>query len=197
MRTIVAFDFDGTLTKKDSFIEFIKFSKGRLVFYKKLPVLACYWIAFKLNFIKRDDAKEKVFEIFFKGISIVEFNEQSSLFSNEIDKFLRKDTLKTIKQYLKEDFDLIIISASIDNWIQPWAYRNKINIVLATKVEVDSNGLLTGKFCSANCRGKEKVNRLLDIFPNREEYRLIAYGDSLGDKELINFADEGYWRRIK
>ena len=197
MKTIVAFDFDGTLTKKDSFIKFIKFSKGNTVFYKKLPVLFLIWIAFRLNLTKRDAAKEKVFSIFFKGMSLVEFNKHCSLFSKEIDKLLRKDAVKTINKYLKDDIILVIISASIKNWIQPWAYNNDINIVLSTELEVDSNGLLSGKFSSLNCRGKEKVNRLIDKFPNREAYELIVYGDSSGDRELIKFADKKYWRSIK
>lgn len=42
MKTIVAFDFDGTLTKKDTFLEFIKFSKGRIIFYINLPIMAFF-----------------------------------------------------------------------------------------------------------------------------------------------------------
>ena len=72
-------------------------------------------------------------------------------------------------------------------------FISKIGIIdiLATRIEVDSNGLLTGRFLSKNCYGQEKVNRLLEVEPNRDEYTLHAYGDSRGDKEMLAFADEG------
>lgn len=197
MKTIVAFDFDGTLTKKDSFLEFIKFSKGKISFYINLPLLALLWMAFKINIITRDKAKAMVFSIFFKGMPLHEFDNFGKLFSEKIDGFLRKEALKTIEKYAKNNSEVIIVSASIENWIQPWALKNGIKTVLATKIAFDSKGLLTGKFSSENCRRIEKVNRLLVEFPNRMEYKLIALGNSVGDKELIKFADEGFWNSIK
>ena len=45
---------------------------------------------------------------------------------------------------------------------------------------------------SPNCYGKEKVNRLKEVEPNRNDYHLTAYGDSRGDKEMFAFADTYY-----
>lgn len=58
-------------------------------------------------------------------------------------------------------------------------------------MEIDSFGYLTGRFITLNCYGQEKVKRLLEIEPDRKEYILVAYGDSRGDKELLEFADHG------
>lgn len=154
-------------------------------------------MAYKINFIKRDKAKEIVFGIFFKGMPLSKFDSYGNLFSHRIEEFIREDSIKTIKSYIGEDSEVIIVSASIENWIQPWALKNGIKIVVATKAALNSKGLLTGKFSSENCRRTEKVNRLLVEFPNRKEYKLIAFGNSIGDKELIKFADEGYWNSIK
>ena len=63
--------------------------------------------------------------------------------------------------------------------------------MLATEVEVDDDGRLTGRFKTKNCFGQEKVDRLLQAEPHREDYFLTAYGDSRGDRELLAFADEG------
>ena len=70
-------------------------------------------------------------------------------------------------------------------------------MVLATKIETNKKGLLTGKFLSKNCYGQEKVNRLLELFPDRNNYILIAYGDSPGDKEFIELSDKGYYNKFK
>lgn len=197
METVVAFDFDGTLTKKDSFIEFIKYSRGTFLFYFTSPVIVFYWFLFKIKLLNRQSAKELVFSFFFKGMGEGEFNEYCSGFSTVINGFLKNNTIDMINDYLKKDFTIIIISASIENWIKPWALNNKVTSVLATQIEIDDKGVITGKFSSKNCIGIEKVNRLLIDYPIRDDYKLIAYGNSNGDLELIKFADKGLWNNIK
>lgn len=65
--------------------------------------------------------------------------------------------------------------------------------IIGTKVQV-VDGKLTGRFLTKNCYGEEKVRRLLEQYPNRKEYKLVAYGDSRGDHALLDFADEGHYR---
>ena len=67
--------------------------------------------------------------------------------------------------------------------------------VVGTQIEV-KDGVLTGRFLTRNCYGEEKVNRLNALYPNRQDYYLIAFGDSRGDKELLAFADESHYRII-
>jgi HAD superfamily phosphoserine phosphatase-like hydrolase len=99
--------------------------------------------------------------------------------------------MQLLENQLNQGHQLIIISASIENWIIPWAEKRNI-AVLATQIVSDASGRLTGKFKSANCYGIEKVNRLLAVLPDRQSYYLYAYGDSKGDQALIDFADEGF-----
>ena len=88
---------------------------------------------------------------------------------------------------------MLIVSASIDNWVQPFFPEVK---VLGTQIEV-VNGKLTGRFLTKNCYGQEKVNRILALYPNRTDYHLTAYGDSRGDKEMLAFADESYYKPFR
>lgn len=87
---------------------------------------------------------------------------------------------------------MLIVSASIDNWVQPFFPQVK---VLGTQIEV-KDGCLTGRFLTKNCYGQEKVNRILALYPDRNTYHLTAYGDSRGDKELLAFADESHYQAL-
>ena len=87
---------------------------------------------------------------------------------------------------------MLIVSASIDNWVQPFFPHVR---VLGTQIEVN-DGCLTGRFLTKNCYGQEKVNRILTLYPDRNTYHLIAYGDSRGDKELLAFADEAHYQDL-
>lgn len=192
MKTIVAFDFDGTLTRKDSFIEFIRYMKGDLSFIISIPYLIILWISFKLGAFSRDYAKECVFRFFFKGMNAENFNNKCNKFSSKIDLILKEQSKSQIKKYVNNGYTVIIVSASVVNWIKPWSEKYGISHVIATQIEVVNNKL-TGRFTTKNCRGKEKVNRILKQFPNKSTYRMIAYGNSIGDKEMLNFADKGYF----
>ena len=90
----------------------------------------------------------------------------------------------------------IVVSASVENWVKPFLPQAE---VLATKVET-ADGRLTGRFLTPNCYGSEKVRRIREVLTGaRGQYHIIAYGDSRGDSEMLNYADEAYlrFRRIK
>jgi len=195
-KTIVAFDFDGTITVEDSFFKFIIFTKGR--FRLLLGLLTCspFLVAFKLRLYPRQKAKEKLFSFFYKNTPIDKFNHWGEAFVAEIDAMVKPEAIKAIKKHLDEMATVLIVSASIDAWIRPWAEKTGISEVLATQVEVDKENKLTGKFHTKNCVRQEKVNRLTAAFPNRNEYTLTVYGNSLGDKELVAFADKGWYRHF-
>jgi len=98
-----------------------------------------------------------------------------------------------VKQAQAGHAEVLIVSASIDYWVQPFFPEVK---VVGTQVEVE-DGCLTGRFLTKNCYGQEKVNRILALYPHRNEYELIAFGDSAGDKELLAFADEAHYKPFR
>lgn len=194
-QTIAAFDFDGTITKKDTLIEFIRFSHGNARFLAGFAVLLPVLLLFKTKLIANYKAKQIVFAWFYKGWTIERFNYQCHQFIAKIDGMLNPDAIRTIDLYKKLGVKMIIVTASIENWVQPWAKSRGIETVLGTIIELE-NGVITGRFLSQNCYGQEKVNRILQLHPERTTYILEAYGDSRGDKELLAFADSGYFRKF-
>ena len=195
---ICAFDFDGTLTKKDTFVEFIRYVHGERKtitgFLLHLPLL----LLMKLHLYSNQKAKQKVFSWFFRNMEIDRFNLLCKDFAHtNKQRLLRPAGIKRIRKALEEGDKVIIISASIDNWVCPFfdEFGDKIQIE-GTQIEV-KNGHLTRMFTTANCYGQEKVNRLKALYPQREDYYLTAFGDSRGDKELINYADKGYFKPFR
>lgn len=194
---LAVFDFDGTITTKDSFLEFIKFCKGRRDFAIGFLIYSPIIIAYKLKIIPNWKAKQMVFRHFFKGTPVTVFDKWGQDFSAGIDKMVNPEAHGKIKAHQKAGDTVIIVSASIENWIKPWAEGMGISTVLATQLEIDSNEQITGEFLTKNCFGEEKVNRIMAAFPDRGKYFLEAYGDSNGDKEMLEFADKGWYRRFQ
>jgi HAD superfamily hydrolase (TIGR01490 family) len=186
---LALFDFDGTITRKDSFIHFIIFALGVRRFITGLLVLSPFLIAYKLKVISNSKAKEIVFGFFFRGWNADRFKEIAYNYSRDkLPLIVRKTAMKRIKWHKQEGHKVVIVSASIDDFLKNWCDMNELDLI-ATKIEV-KDGKLTGKFLSKNCYGQEKVSRLKDQFNLTEFEYIYAYGDSRGDREMFALANE-------
>ena len=190
-RCIAVFDLDGTLTTKDTLLEFIKFACGVPRFYLGFLLFCPILILMKLHLFPNWKAKQLFFSHFFKGWEYNDFKAKGQLFANEIEKMENRKMLEKLNDHLNHSDVVYVISASIFEWVQPWCEKIGVSRVLATQIEVDANGIISGRFATKNCYGKEKVRRLLEVEPERRSYILYAYGDSRGDKEMIAFSDYG------
>ena len=199
MKRIAVFDFDGTITRKDTLIEFIRFAKGSAALYRCFLLHLPWLILMKLHLYDNSKTKERVFTWFFRGMSVEQFNQLGHQFyENQAEKLLHSDAVKAINEHKSHGDIVVILSASIENWVQPFASALQAEGLLGTQTEVQ-NGVLTGRFATKNCYGAEKVNRLkvwLEASVKDQPY-IIAYGDSRGDKELLEFANEKYYKLFK
>ena len=190
---IAAFDFDGTITTKDTLWLFLKHTHRPLKIAGKLVLVFPYLALYKAGLMNNGKAKQKLFSVFYRNWTVEKFNGFCKSFKSVVDSCLRPDVYQKFKNHLVAGHEVVIVSASIENWIIPWTKEEGIETVIATRIEENRQGKLTGQFLSPNCYGKEKALRLLQRFPERESYTLIAYGDSKGDREMLNMADESYW----
>lgn len=187
MSPIAFFDFDGTITRHDTLITFGRFARGDAHFIKSLLSASPWLVLWKIGLIGNALAKEKLFGHLFKGMGSEEFHSLAEAFATEIDGDLRPDTMAVLKRHRAQAHRIVIVSASIGTWIEPWAKRHGIDCVIATQVEVDGEGRLTGHFATPNCHGREKVRRIKAIFTELGNVKTYAYGDSAGDDAMLQF----------
>ena len=112
MRTVVAFDFDGTLTTRDTFPAFIRFSLGFWRFAVGLALFAPMLVAMKGGFYPNWKAKQRVFSHFFKGMSVGRFDAYCEDFCRDrLPRMLRKQLLQTVREYTGGKYELCVVSA--------------------------------------------------------------------------------------
>ena len=191
MKKFFAFDFDGTLTTRDTLLVFIRYACGMPRFLFGFLLHAPLLILMKMRLYSTGKAKQRVFSWFFKGMTIEAFDALCQDFAHTHRHLLRPETVHVLEQALAEGSEVLIVSASIDNWVQPFFPSVT---VLGTQIEVIDDRL-TGHFLTPNCYGQEKVRRILALYPDRSSYHLTAYGDSRGDRELLAFADKAHMIR--
>ena len=192
-KEIAFFDFDGTITTKDTLLEFIKFSKGTFRFYLGFAINFHYLVAFKLRLISNQIAKEKILDFFFNNTSKQTFEEYCTSFSKDVlPQLIRPKALKEIRRLKEKNITVVIVSASPENWICKWAKQNELELI-ATKLEIRDNRL-TGKLLGKNCHGNEKVSRIKDVYNLTDVTIVAAYGDSPGDRPMLRLADISYYK---
>lgn len=195
-KKIAFFDFDGTITTKDTLLEFIKFSKGTAGFYFGFIINSPYLVAYKLKLISNQKAKEKVLQFFFKGTPVEQFQALCDRFSQQVlPGLVRKKALEEIEKLKKDGVTIVVVSASPEYWIIKWAEDNGMQTI-STRLEI-KEGKLTGKILGKNCHGEEKVIRIQESFVLSEYEKIFAYGDSSGDKPMIKLASDGYYKPFR
>lgn len=187
---IHAFDFDGTLTNRDTLLLFILFSASKVKLITGAALFLPLVAIMKLHLLPNWKVKQLVFSFFFAGMKENDFDALCIKFSTHYRKILRHDMMLTLRKVLESGGQVVVVSASIDRWVASFFTGMPITVI-GTQIEV-REGIVTGKFKTRNCYGMEKVIRILEIFPNRDEYELVAYGDSRGDREMLDFADEAH-----
>ena len=196
MANLAIFDFDGTITTDDSLIRFIRFVVGDLKTLWGMVFLSPMLVVYKLKLIPNYKAKQMMLSYFFKGMDKQQFQKIAEEYSlKHIDTILRPKAMEKITWHKELGHKVIVVSASIECWIRPWCDQNGLDLI-ATKIKV-KDGLITGKFLTKNCYGIEKVNRVKEAY-NLDDYdRIYAYGDSRGDKELLELADKSFYKPFR
>ncbi len=195
MKSLALFDFDGTLTTRDTLIEFLKFYVGPVRFYLGMALLSPVLVAYKLKLIKNWVAKELVITYFLKGEDINTFLAKGKAFSLEvIPEILRNEAIDRLEWHRSQNHRIIVVSASAAAWIAPWAEAQEIELI-STILKL-KEGRLTGKIKGRNCFGPEKRVRILEIIDPDDYERIYAYGDSSGDKQMLEMATDPFYRRF-
>jgi phosphatidylglycerophosphatase C len=188
MRGVAAFDFDGTLAGGDSLSGFLSRTVGRPVLASTLAMQtpAMVWAYTARG--GRDAAKAVLLARLLRGRRLAELAAIGDLYGEDLVRRLRPWMLARVDWHRGQGHQLVIVSASLDVYLEPVGRSLGFDAVLATSLEVDADGRLTGRLAGLNCRGGEKAARLHDWLDGGPA-EIWAYGDSRGDRELLAMAD--------
>ncbi|HMU06949.1 MAG TPA: HAD-IB family hydrolase [Kaistella sp.] len=191
MKKFYFFDFDGTLTYKDTMFLYLKFynsAKFNFQFLKHIPL----FILLKLKLANAEKVKKSFISSILKGQSKTKIEEKSQqFFEKYYPEIIRENAIEFIKNIDREHTESYLVTASLDIWVKPFAEKFKMNL-LATRAEF-KNEIFTGNFVGNNCNGGEKVHRIKEALQGKKFDKTIAFGDTSGDKEMLEWANESHF----
>lgn len=193
---LVAFDFDGTLTVEDSFTAFLKWRAGPLRWafgcFRLIPAGVGYLFHRNRGRIKSAAVRE-----FLRGVKRETLDAEARAFAEAFaPRLFRPDALMTWRRWRAGGAKTIIVSASPDFVVAPFARGIGCDRLIASALAFDKDDRAIGILAGPNCRGPEKVRRLKEAYG--DDVRLTAaYGDTSGDREMLRIADEKGYRVFK
>jgi len=200
---IYVFDFDGTITTKDTFALFLKYYAGTGRWLVNILRLLPNFAAYKSGLINRHAVKKAVVNRFFANQGFSDIETRAEQFAKDIiPALIRPGALKNIREKLKNPeigpSSLYICSASIGPYLRYWARSVGIHEenVMATELEF-VNDRATGKLEGYNVWGPNKVRRINDQFAPSSVRIAEAYGDTRGDKEMLHAAEASFHKPFR
>jgi len=186
-KSIAFFDFDGTLTSRDSFADFLLYSFGYWKLIIAAFILSPILIRYVTGFIDNSKAKELLYHYFFLGLSDTQLKDLGEDYvANRLSKIIRPLGMQQVRWHLSEGHMVVIVTASSEYWVQPWAHKNGL-CCIATKLD-KRHGILTGYYAGLNCHGEEKVSRIKSEYDLKNFEKIYAYGDTPGDLPMLSIA---------
>ena len=187
---MAAFDFDGTITHRDTLVPFLRRLRGLPrftgAFIQALP-------AALTGSDRREAYKAAVFQQLLTGVPAEDLAAAAVDYGRELPAQFRPDMVERIRWHQEAGHEVVIVSASLRAYLDPVVEHLGLDGVCAVELEVADDGRLTGRMVGPNCRGPEKVVRLTDWLGGDTPERLWAYGNSSGDQDLLAVADEPVW----
>ena len=184
---IAAFDVDGTLTRRDCVLPFLVRVAGRRSVARALARRPHLLVAAARDRSRRDDVKALLAGVL-AGRPVADVHEKGRDFATEIvEQWMRPDVVDRLRWHSEAGHDVVLVTASLAAYAEPLGAHLGASRVVATELEADGDGRLTGRLAGANCRGQEKVRRLASIYgdPPRLAW---AYGDSPDDAPMLRLA---------
>ncbi|MFC1883512.1 HAD-IB family hydrolase [Thermodesulfobacteriota bacterium] len=195
---LALFDFDGTITQKDSFLDFIGYISRihKHLIIKRILMLPVFF-AYLSGLLPMGKAKELFLTFCFKGWKKSYFDEIAKKYAGALlPRLIRPIALEKIQNHKLNKDRIVVVSASLDSWLEQWCSKHELELICSS-LEI-KNGSITGKLKREDCNGEEKVKRIRERYHLEEYDTVFAYGNSPGDKDMLKLADIAYyrWKRL-
>jgi len=192
--SLVLFDFDGTLTTRDTIWPFASFlckESGRSGGTRLSILLSLLMLKFRL--VSNHSFKERLLRLLVRGEAEPSIAERTEKFHQmRLNSLLNQPVVRALLKHAAAGDDVYLVSSNFDFFLRPLQQRWKLKGIFATETEV-AGGHFTGRISGRACDGEEKLARVVAFFGERTARGAEAYGDSRGDSFLLGFVKTGHW----
>lgn len=196
MRVLAIFDFDGTLTHRDSLSDFLCFAVGKQRVFRGSVLLSPFLLAYFFRILSNNTVKQMILRHFFAGWKARQLRGLGQKYAVErLPQILRPAGMDELQWHLEQGHEVLIASASPEIWLKGWTEQLHIGLVGTLLEEID--GYMTGNFKGPNCHGKEKARRIKEACDLAKFEKIYGYGDSPDDRPMLSLSHEAFYKPFR
>ncbi|MBI6872750.1 HAD-IB family hydrolase [Clostridium aciditolerans] len=196
MEKLAIFDVDYTLTKRETLMEFYAFmikKSPRLIIHAPRAVISAFLYAVRV--LDSKIAKEN-FIAFIDGIKEEKMQELvEEFYEKRLSKIIYSDAIDTIRKLKAEGYKVYLISASAEFYLNELYKIKEVDKIIGTRF-TSVGGKYSRKMAGENCKGEEKVRRLMEVLKEEnievDFKNSYMFSDSLADLPLFNLVGNPY-----
>lgn len=189
---LALFDFDHTVTRCDTYGRFLR----RVATPEQLA--QAWWkvgpwlLAYRLKLISAEHIRARVTRLTLRDRHVDDITAQAAGYAREVlPEVVRPEMLEQIRWHLTQQHTVVIVSGSLDLYLQPWCEALGLGLI-CNRLE-SRDGRLTGRYADGDC-GPRKVERIRRQHDLARYSRIHAYGDSREDRAMLALAHERWYR---
>ena len=194
---LALFDFDGTITTRETFVDFINLAVPPNKLFLGKILLAPLVLGYKLGLVSVHTIRWAVARVGFHGMTQADAESAGAKFSNEfLPGLIREHAIEKMRWHQTRGDTVVVVSAGFDLYLRHWCQRHGVELICSS-FEIEK-GKLTGRYLGKQCVGKEKTRRILERYDNKSFAIAYAYGCTPEDLDMLGIADKKYygWQEV-
>ncbi|MCX7556035.1 HAD-IB family hydrolase [Xanthomonadaceae bacterium JHOS43] len=190
---LALFDFDGTLTTRETFAAFLRHAtpplRRTLASVLLLPLVPAY----RRGWLSGVAMRAMATRIALSGRDASDIADAGEAFARDvIPSLLRPDAIAALRTHRDAGDRVIVVSGAFELYVAPWCAREGVDC-LASRLEI-RHGRLSGQYLGPQCVGEEKAVRVRALCDPTEFASVHAWGDTPEDAALLALAHRRVYR---
>ena len=189
---LALFDFDGTITDRDTFVPFLRYAAGGQRLLWGTLFIAPMLLGYHLGVVSATRMRAASAFACFRGRTADSVENLGRQYVETLSSAIRSSARERLAWHRQNGDRVVVVSASLDVYLRPWCEAEGFDLV-CTELE-SRNGILAGRYRGGDCTGDEKARRVRAFYALDEYTSVYAYGDTEEDRALLGLASKAYFR---
>lgn len=190
---LALFDFDGTLTTRETFPDFLDHAVPRWRLRLGKVVLAPLVLGYRLGLVSGVLIRAVIVWFGFRGVDAAVVEAHGRDFAGTVlPGLLRPEAMARLRWHQARGDTVVLVSGGLEPYLRPWCEAQ--GIACLGSVLAQRDGVLTGGYQGAQCVRAEKARRVQAAYDLSRFDHVHAYGDTPEDHALLALAHTRVYR---
>jgi len=192
---LALFDFDGTITTRETFPDFVRGAVPGWRVALATPPLAPLILAYRRGWLSGSVVRAAIVRAAFTSAPVAAYEAAGAAFARDaIPALLRPAAMARITWHQRRGDTVAVVSGNFDAVLAPWTAAHGVELLCSSLGRRGSR--LTGGYAGAQCVGDEKARRVQGRWDLSSFARIHAYGDTAEDAAMLALADDAHCRKM-